>query len=112
MRGGAGAGDLLDDVAAGTEAGIDQPGGVEPVERVGVDAEALGLAQDRRFPVEAEPGEILEDRVLVFGPAARGVDDLAAQDRKSVVWGRRVVVRLNVGGRRGLTKKKTERKEK
>src|SRR3546814_1256499 len=41
--------------------------------------EVVGLAPQRLFPGEAEPGEILQDRRLVFRPRALGVAVLAAQ---------------------------------
>src|SRR5262249_9199422 len=60
---------------------IDQALRFEPRQCRAVLFEMLALAAHRRLPYEAEPGEILEDRRLEFGAAARAVDILDAQQQ-------------------------------
>jgi len=83
VRRGASAGDLPLDVAPGAETGIDQAHSAQAIERASVVLEMLGLPPHRAVPVEAEPGEILEDRVGEFGPAAALVDVLDTQQETS-----------------------------
>lgn len=52
----------------------------------------FGLAPHRLFPIEAEPGEVLEDRGLEFRPAARPVDILDPQQETAAHGCRHVVI--------------------
>jgi ribosomal protein S18 acetylase RimI-like enzyme len=74
-----GACDLVGDLSARAEAGIDEPLLFQPVECGAVGIGARGLAQDRFLPVQAEPAQILEDRSGKFLAAARRIDVLDAQ---------------------------------
>jgi DNA-3-methyladenine glycosylase II len=89
MPAGAGVGAVLEpvrrlsgggDLGARAEAGINEALAFEPGQRGGVILEMLGLAADRALPVEPEPGEVLMDGGLEFGPGARAVDILDAQE--------------------------------
>ena len=62
LRRAAGAGDLGLDRAPRAEAGIEQPCLLEPRERGAIIGEMLRLPADRPVPIEAEPGQILDDR--------------------------------------------------
>ena len=79
LRRAAGPGDLGLDLAPGAEARVQQPLSFEAGERVAVIVDMLGLAAQRPVPGEAEPGEVLDDRVVVFGAAAGMVDVLNPQ---------------------------------
>src|SRR5262249_54014041 len=46
----------------------------------------------RLLPGDAEPGEVLVDRLLVFAPAARGVDVLDAQQKPPTGGARHVEI--------------------
>ncbi len=59
------------DLAAALEARIDEPQRLEPGERRAIVIEMLALATDRLLPGDAEPGQILVDRLLVIRAAAR-----------------------------------------
>ena len=48
--------------------GIQQVHFPKTFERPFIIAEMIGLAPDRLFPFDAEPGQILEDRVFEFRP--------------------------------------------
>ena len=74
-------GDQPRDLGAALEARIDEALRVELRERLAVGVEMPGLAPHRLFPGDAEPGEVFQDRRLVFGPAARRVDILDAQQQ-------------------------------
>src|SRR3954452_18401906 len=84
-----GAGDLDLDLAPCAEARVKQPADVEPPERGAVILKMPGLAADRSVPVEAEPGEVLDDRRVVFGPAAGVVDILDPQQKQPAGLARR-----------------------
>jgi hypothetical protein len=75
---GAGAGYLFHDVLARAEAGIDDSQGVEPGECCPIVRHVRRLVADGPVPSEAEPGEILQNRLGEGGPAARVVDVLDA----------------------------------
>src|SRR3546814_10739018 len=79
VRRGAGGLDLRLDVPARAEAGIEQAGGVEAIERRGVRVEMRRLAPHRTVPLEAQPSQILQASVGDLRPAAAGVDVLDAQ---------------------------------
>src|SRR5262249_15812579 len=66
---------------------IDEPHRVELVERGAVVGEMLRLPPHRRLPGNPEPREVLVDRGLVLGPAARRVDVLAAHQQGAVGGG-------------------------
>ena len=61
-----------------------------PAPRVVV--EMLALAPHRLFPGDAEPRQVLVDRLLVFRPAARGVDILDAQQEPAAGRARHVEI--------------------
>ena len=67
-------------LAAALETRIDQPRRLEPRQPRAVVVEMRALAPDRLLPGDAEPFEIFVDRLLVFRPAAHGVDVLDAQE--------------------------------
>ena len=69
------------DVAAAEEGGVYQIHADEAVEYIAVDAEMLGLAAHRRFPVKSEPVQILLHGGFEFGRAAFAVDILHAQQK-------------------------------
>jgi hypothetical protein len=73
--------DQARDLGAAFKAGIDEPHGVELGERGAVIAIVLGLPPHRLFPGDAEPGQVLVNCRLEFGPAARRVDVLDAQQQ-------------------------------
>ena len=79
MRGGGAGGDLGGDLGAGAEAGVAQAPHAQPVERIGVKRQALGLEDDLLVPVYPEPAQILEDALDMFGATAGRVDILDAQ---------------------------------
>src|SRR5712691_10162596 len=62
LRRAAGASDLVLDLPPCAEARIEQPLGLEPVERGLVIGEMMRLPADRPVPIEAEPSEVLDDR--------------------------------------------------
>ena len=82
------------DLGAALEARIDEV--LELRERVPIGREMLGLAPHRLLPRDAEPGEVLVDRLLEFGTAARRVDVLDAQQEAAGQRARH----LEVGQRR------------
>src|SRR5690348_7334409 len=65
--------DLARDVGAGAEAGVDEPAGIELIEHATVIGEVVRLTPHLAVPVETQPLEIGEDRVLVLAPAAADV---------------------------------------
>ena len=78
LRGGEGGANA--DLGAGAAAGIGEAEAGEAVEGPGVAGEVVGLAEDGLGPGEAEPGEVGDDRGLVLGAAAGGVDVLDAEE--------------------------------
>ena len=68
-------------LGAAFEARIQQSLRLEPRQRGAIVVEMLALPPHRLLPCDAEPGEILEDRLLVFRPAAGLVDVLDAQQQ-------------------------------
>ena len=79
MLGLAGAGDLGGDLRAGAEAGIDQAARLQVHQRLGIGAHAGGLAQRRLVPGQAQPFEVVENRLDEFVAAAALVDVLDPQ---------------------------------
>lgn len=77
MRGRSGG---LGDLPAAAEIAIQQPTALEPLQRLVVVGHVLGLTADGPFPAQTQPGEILQDRRLVFGAAAGAVDVLDTQN--------------------------------
>ena len=67
------------DIGAAAEARIFETHGAQPVERRVVHRAACRLAHDRPVPIDAEPCQVIVDRRLEFGAAARVVDVLDAQ---------------------------------
>ncbi len=84
MRGGGAGGDLGGDRRAGAEAGVDEAGGLQPVERFRVERQPLGLEDYLAVPVDSEPGEVLDDRVDMLGAGAAGIDVLDPQKEGAV----------------------------
>ena len=60
------------------EAGVEPAGGLQPLGRRGIERHAVGLAE-LFIPVEAEPAEILLQRLGIFGLAALGIGVVEAQ---------------------------------
>src|SRR5712691_11473714 len=81
LRRAAGASDLGLDLPPCAEARIEQPLGLEPVERGPVIREMRRLPADRAVSIEAEPGEILDYRGSVFLAAAGLVDVFEPQQK-------------------------------
>lgn len=75
-----GGGGRVRDVGAGAEAWVEQAGLGEVVEGSAVFGEVLGLGADAVVPVEAEPGQVVDQGGGVFGAAAGGVDVLDAEE--------------------------------
>jgi hypothetical protein len=71
-----GAADVVQDLATGLEAAVDQAIASQPLQRGGVVGQVFRLAPDRGLPIEPEPGQVFVDRGLERGPAALGVDIL------------------------------------
>jgi hypothetical protein len=69
------------DLGAALEAWIDQAHAFERGQRGAISVEMVGLPLHRLFPLKAEPGQVLVDRRLVLGSAARSVDILDAQQQ-------------------------------
>src|SRR5690606_33918861 len=105
----AGALDLGANLGAGAEARIEQALRRESVERRAIVIEMLGLAPDRHRPVEAEPGEIVEQRRLEGRTRAAEVDVLDAQQEAAALVFRGVpseergisVTEMEMAGRAG-----------
>ncbi len=73
--------DLGDDVRASAKASINESTGLETVQGGSVVCEVFGLTANRRWPGEPEPRQILADRGLEGGPAARLVDVFDAKEK-------------------------------
>ena len=69
----------LGDVGPRAEAGIDQPLAFQRLQRIAIDIRPFGLDQRRAVMREAEPGEVLENAIDEFRPAAAGVQILDAE---------------------------------
>ncbi len=69
------------DLGTALETRVQQPLPFEHRQRGAIVVEMLALLAHRLLPFDAEPGEVLEDRLLVFGAAARLVDVLDAQQQ-------------------------------
>ncbi len=67
------------DIGAGAEAGIEQVHRPQLVERRVIIGQALRLEDDFPIPCHAQPAQILDDPVDMFGPAAGAVDILDPQ---------------------------------
>jgi hypothetical protein len=102
--------DVRHDLAAGAETAIQQAACVQVVDDGGIVAKVIGLAPHRRLPIQPQPGQILENRGLIFGPTAGLVDVLDAQDEAPACGARRrpggqgregVAPVQQAGGRRG-----------
>ena len=97
------------DVAAGAAAGIEQPPRPQTVSGFGVDRAALGLAQHRLAPREAQPAQILQHGRFEGRATSRGVDILdPKQHRRTQPLGHRPdlfrrqhVPKVQPPGRRG-----------
>jgi hypothetical protein len=85
-------GDQRTDLAAAVETQIDQAHGFELIECGLIVREMLALAAYVLFPDDAEPVEVVVNRRLEFGPAARGIDVLDAQQKPSAELTRHVVI--------------------
>src|SRR5690349_5675827 len=67
------------------EAGIQQAAVAQPLDRGRIEREMLRLAQDRLLPREAEPGEIVENGLLVLRTATVEIDVLHPQEEAAIV---------------------------
>ena len=84
----AGAGrDFFSDLAARAKTGIDQACTIQCVERLAIIIEMIGLAAHRSIPGQSQPGDIVEDGLFEFGPAAIAVQVLDTQQENSVRFG-------------------------
>jgi hypothetical protein len=83
---------MVANVAARHEGRIDETPVPQARQGFTIVVEMVGLAPDGPLPVDAEPGEVAEDRLLVtrFGP--RQVDVLDAQQDPSAFVGRQAGV--------------------
>ena len=75
------AGHQTGDFRAAFERGIDQALRRQFLDRLAIARKMFGLPPHRRLPGDAEPGEILVYGGLEFGPAARSIDVLDAQQQ-------------------------------
>ena len=73
-----------DNLGPAHECRVDQVHGLEARQSRGVGIHMLRLAADRFLPRQPEPGEVREDRRLVFRAAAGRVDVLDAQQEAPV----------------------------
>src|SRR5215471_2288429 len=76
--------DLAPDVGTAAKAGIDQAAGAELVQHAAVVGEMLGLAAHLAVPVEPQPAQVFEYRLLEFAPATADVDVLDAHQEAAV----------------------------
>src|SRR5690242_15488494 len=90
LRGADSGGDLRLDLLAAAEAGIEQAAGGEGIEGRAIVASVIGLPAHRRLPLKPQPGKVLEDARLEFGPAAAAVDILDAQEEAPAALSRAV----------------------
>jgi hypothetical protein len=77
--------DQARDLGTAFETRIDQTLRNEPFDSVAIVGEMVGLAARRGFPGDAEPGEVLINRVLELELAAGRVDILDAQRNRPPV---------------------------
>ncbi len=82
--GGVGGGGGRGDVGAGAEAGIDQVAGGKGGKGGAVGGHLGGLVKGRTVPIEAEPVQVVFDRLGVLRAAAGGVDVFDAQQEGAV----------------------------
>jgi hypothetical protein len=80
------------DIAARAIAGIDQAAPVQAVERSAMFEEVFGLPPHRLLPVEAEPGEVVEDRGLEARQRAAGIDVLDPDEEPAASLAREIAV--------------------
>ena len=92
-----GAGHGLGHLLAGAEAAIGEAAGGQAVEGALVVGQVVGLAEDGSLPLEAQPGEVLDEAGLELGAAAGGVDILDAHDEAAASLARGLM-----GGERGI----------
>ena len=90
---------VLGQVPAGLEAAIDQAPRLQLLQRGLVVRQMLGLPAHRLFPGQAQPGEVVENRRLVFRAAACRVDVFEAQQEPPSGLLRR---RIGGQGRKGV----------
>ncbi len=83
--------DLGGDLGAGAEAGIDEALRLQPIERLGIERQPLRLVEHLAVPFEAEPEQVLEDAVDIFGPDAAGIDVLDPKQEGPVPLAREIV---------------------
>jgi hypothetical protein len=85
---------------AGLEAAIDQAALAQALDGPLVVGQVLGLPADRCLPLQSQPGQIFEDRRVVFRSAAGGVDVLDPQQEPAAGLARRLkAVRAERRGR-------------
>ncbi len=91
--------DIVQKLAPGLEAAIDQAPGAQPLQGVRVVGQVVGLPADRPFPLQAQPGQVVEDRRLELGSRPRRVDILDAQYQPAIGLPRQ---RLSAQGRKSV----------
>jgi hypothetical protein len=97
------------DIPSGTEAGIENAQSLQAGDGGAVIVEMIGLPPHRPVPVEAQPGKILDDGGLEFGPAAGPVYVFNSQQEPSTsspgprpsIQRRTGVAEMEVSGRAG-----------
>src|SRR2546430_1648926 len=80
------------DLGAAFEARIDQSLRLELCQRVAIGIEIVRLTPHRLFPADAEPSEILVDRLLELRATARGIDVLDSQQKPPAEVARHLVI--------------------
>ena len=83
--------DLRRNLFSRAEAGIDQARRLQFCQRRRVIGEMLRLAAHRFFPGDSQPAQIVEDRALEFGAAARRIDVFDAQQKAPAAGPRRLI---------------------
>jgi hypothetical protein len=81
MRRTAGSRDLFLDLTACAEARVEDAHRLQPIKRISVVVEMLGLLTHRAVPAQPEPGKIIEDRRSIFVAAASLIDVLKPEQK-------------------------------
>jgi hypothetical protein len=81
MRRTAGSRDLFLDLTACAEARVEDAHRLQPIERISVVVEMLGLLAHWAVPAQPEPGKIIEDRRSIFVAAASLIDVLKPEQK-------------------------------
>ncbi len=86
-----GGGDAGGDIGAGAETGIEQAVGAQPIQRGVVSRQPVRLEHDLAVPGQPQPVQVAQDRIDMFGPAARAVDILDPQQEASAARAREIM---------------------